>query len=51
LIPPGESTNKWLFEGKLIGCTLASVLLGLVLYYRGAREKSREAERLQATPL
>ncbi|MGH9563429.1 MAG: APC family permease, partial [Terracidiphilus sp.] len=49
LIPPGESSNKLLFETKLIGCTVASVVIGLVLYYRGAREKSREAERLQVT--
>lgn len=43
LIPPGESTNKWLFEAKLVGGTVIAVLVGLTLYYRGAREKSREA--------
>jgi hypothetical protein len=43
LIPPGEPSNKWVFEAKLIGCTLVSVFLGLVLYYRGAREKARDA--------
>jgi amino acid transporter len=42
LIPPGESTNKLMFEIKLIGCTAVSVFLGLILYYRGAREKARE---------
>ncbi|HWW50395.1 MAG TPA: APC family permease [Verrucomicrobiae bacterium] len=43
LIPPGESRNKWLFEAKLIGGTLGGVMIGLVLFLRGAREKSREA--------
>jgi amino acid transporter len=43
-IPPAEATNKWLFEGKLIVGTVGGVLLGLVLYYRGARAKSREME-------
>jgi amino acid transporter len=51
LIPPGESASKWLFEIKLLGCTIVSVLLGLVLYYRGARAKAREAAQLHATPL
>ncbi len=39
LVPPGDSTNKLLFELKLVGGTLASILLGLVLYWRGARSK------------
>jgi glutamate:GABA antiporter len=43
LIPPGESENKMLFETKLIGGTLVSICLGLILYYRGARAKRREA--------
>lgn len=43
LIPPGESSNKWLFEAKLVGGTVIAVLVGLVLYWRGAREKSRAA--------
>jgi hypothetical protein len=51
LIPPGESSNKALFEVKLLGCTVASVLLGLLLYYRGARAKSREGARLQSAAL
>jgi len=45
LIPPGESSNKWVFEAKLIGCTVVSVFLGLILYYRGARAKERGAAR------
>jgi amino acid transporter len=44
LIPPGEESNKPLFEMKLVGGTVAAILLGLALYWRGAREKAREAE-------
>ena len=40
VIPPGETENKFLFELKLIGCTGISVLVGLALYWRGARNKS-----------
>jgi amino acid transporter len=40
LIPPGETTNKLLFEIKLIGGALAAILLGLTLYWRGARQKA-----------
>lgn len=39
LVPPGDSSNKVGFELKLVGGTLASILLGLVLYWRGARAK------------
>jgi amino acid transporter len=42
LVPPGDSTNKLGFELKLVGGTIASILLGLVLYWRGARSKQRE---------
>jgi amino acid transporter len=45
LIPPGEAENKWLFELKLVSGTLVAVLIGLALYYRGAKEKRREAAR------
>ncbi len=38
-IPPGDTTSKFLFETKLVAGTVLSVLLGLVLYYRGARQK------------
>jgi len=38
-IPPGDTSSKLLFETKLIAGTVLSVLLGLVLYYRGARQK------------
>jgi hypothetical protein len=34
--------NKLGFELKLVGGTAASILLGLVLYWRGARAKQSE---------
>jgi amino acid transporter len=43
LVPPGDSTNKLGFELKLVGGTLASILLGLLLYWRGARAKQSGA--------
>jgi amino acid transporter len=43
LIPPGDSFNKLGFELKLVAGTVASVLIGLVLYWRGARAKQAEA--------
>jgi preprotein translocase subunit Sss1 len=39
MVPPGDSSNKVLFEAKLFVGTVAAILLGLVLYWRGAREK------------
>lgn len=39
LVPPGDSTDKFGFEMKLVVGTVASVLLGLILYWRGARAK------------
>jgi len=44
-VPQGETENKFLFALKLIVGTGFAVLLGLVLYARGAREKSRERKR------
>ena len=49
LIPPGEASNKLLFEAKLVGGTLLGILIGLTLYYRGAREKARSAARPPST--
>lgn len=40
LIPPGDSSSKLGFELKLLIGTLASILIGLTLYWRGARSKS-----------
>jgi amino acid transporter len=42
LFPPGDEPNKMLFEIKLVGGTVVSVLIGLILYWRGAREKAKE---------
>jgi amino acid transporter len=42
LVPPGDSADKLGFELKLIAGTAASVLLGLILYWRGARAKQSE---------
>jgi amino acid transporter len=40
-VPPGETSNKFVFETKLVAGTVLSVLLGLVLYYRGAKLRAR----------
>jgi glutamate:GABA antiporter len=42
LVPPGDSTNKFLFEVKVVAMTVAAILFGLVLYWRGARAKRME---------
>lgn len=42
LVPPGDSSNKLGFEMKLVGGTAVSILLGLILYWRGARSKKNE---------
>jgi len=38
-VPPGDTSSKILFETKLVAGTALSILLGLVLYYRGARQR------------
>ena len=38
-VPPGEETHKVAFELKLVGGTFVSVVIGLILYWRGARTK------------
>jgi glutamate:GABA antiporter len=43
LVPPGDSSDKLGFEIKLICGTLASIILGLFLYFRGARSKKAES--------
>jgi glutamate:GABA antiporter len=43
IIPPGDSSNKVLFEVKVVGASIAAIACGLVLYYRGARAKARES--------
>lgn len=42
-IPPGESENKLAFEATLVAGTFCFVALGLILYFRGARAKTRES--------
>jgi amino acid transporter len=42
LVPPGDSSDKLGFELKLVAGTAASVLLGLILYWRGVRAKKSE---------
>jgi len=42
LVPP-SGINKVSFEFRLIGGTLASILIGLALYWRGTRSKTRES--------
>lgn len=44
LVPPGDSADKLGFELKLVGGTVASILLGLTLYWRGARAKKAGQE-------
>jgi amino acid transporter len=40
LFPPGDSSNRRLFLVKVAGSTLAAMALGLILYFRGVREKN-----------
>ena len=39
LVPPGDTPNKTSFEVRLVGGTLTAILVGLILYWRGARSK------------
>jgi glutamate:GABA antiporter len=42
LVPPGDSSDKLGFELKLVAGTVISILIGLALYWRGARAKQVE---------
>lgn len=42
LVPPGDSADKVGFELKLVAGTTISILIGLLLYWRGARAKEHE---------
>jgi glutamate:GABA antiporter len=42
-LPPGDTADKLRFGLELVGGTVGAVAVGLVLYYRGVREKRREA--------
>jgi amino acid transporter len=39
VIPPGDTSSKSLFEGKVVLTTVVSIMIGLALYWRGARAK------------
>jgi amino acid transporter len=41
-VPPGDSSNKFLFEVKLLAGAVGGILLGLILYWRGARAKNNQ---------
>ncbi|HUE43073.1 MAG TPA: APC family permease [Candidatus Sulfotelmatobacter sp.] len=41
-VPPGDSSNKFVFVVKVVVATVVAILFGLVLYWRGARSKQRE---------
>jgi amino acid transporter len=43
LVPPGDSLDKLGFELKLVAGTVVSILLGLILYWRGARARRTES--------
>jgi len=49
MVPPGDSANKFLFEVKLVVGSAGAVLLGLILYWRGVRQKSTLTS--QASPI
>jgi glutamate:GABA antiporter len=48
LIPPAEAPSRVGFEVKLVAGTLGAFLLGLALYTRGARAKSRDVAQATA---
>jgi len=40
VIPPADAKDKALFVEKLVGGCVITVGIGLVLYWRGARQKA-----------
>jgi amino acid transporter len=44
LYPPGDSADRRAFLIKVVGWTVGSLALGLILYFRGARAKVGEAD-------
>jgi len=51
-VPPGDSTNKFIFEVKVVVATVVAILIGLILYWRGARAKRIEQAQFEsAEPL
>lgn len=43
LFPPGDSSNRGLFLFKVVGWTLGALALGLILYFRGVRQKQTDS--------
>jgi amino acid transporter len=43
VFPPGDSSDRFLFVVKVVGSTLVAIALGLILYFRGASGKRKEA--------
>jgi glutamate:GABA antiporter len=43
VFPPGDSSNRKLFLIKVVGTTVLTVAVGLILYFRGAQKKRSEA--------
>lgn len=41
-MPPGDSSNRWLFFVKVVAETAVALAIGLALYWRGARVKQAE---------
>jgi len=41
VIPPGDAESKVAFEAKIIGATVVSIGIGLLLYWRGARARAK----------
>jgi amino acid transporter len=41
-VPPGDSSNGWLFFAKVLVETAVALAIGLVLYWRGARAQASE---------
>ena len=39
MLPPGDTADREIFLAKVVGTTLVTVAVGLLLYWRGAREK------------
>jgi amino acid transporter len=44
MIPPGETTNKGVFELKLLGGTGLAILIGLALYWRSKAKRRRQEQ-------
>jgi amino acid transporter len=49
LVPTADVKSALVFELKVVGATLVSILFGLVLYWRGARKKASGSEAVGST--